>query len=189
MAKFNLPGVGEIETQGNGLSTYEFDAIRQVIDNRQSVDNVGYASTADLVDPNTGYYNLPEVDTRIRYLISASPNLESTVKTLRKYFTDIKQDEFDPTNFIVTDDKGKKFILDDKRKTNLKDVVDFGKDITQIAGSTAGAVIGSAAGPIGTVGGAGLGLAASSEAYERVAQLAGLEIDRTVGDYLATRAG
>jgi hypothetical protein len=189
MPKFNLPGVGEIETQGNGLSTYEFDAIRQVIDNRQSVDNVGYASTADLVDPNTGYYNLPEIDTHIRYLVSASPNLESTVKTLRKYFTDIKQDEFDPTNFIVTDDKGKKFIVDDKRKTNLKDVIDFGKDITQMATSTAGAVVGSAAGPVGTIAGAGLGLAAGSEAYERVAQLAGLEIDRTVGDYLATRAG
>jgi len=101
MGKFNLPGIGEIETQGNGISPFEFDAIKRAVDNRSSVNDVGYASTADLIDPNTGYYNLPEVDTHIRYLVSASPNLESTVKTLRKYFTDIKQDELDPTNFIV----------------------------------------------------------------------------------------
>jgi len=189
MPKFDLPGIGQIETSKEGITANEFDALKSIIDNRKSVDDVGYASTQDLINPRTGYYDLPEVDTKIRYLISASPNLESTVKTLKKYYKDVKQDVFDPTNFIVTDENGKNFILDDKSKTNLKDVVDVGKDITQIAASTAGAIGGSALGPAGTIGGAGLGLAAGSEAYERVAQLAGLEIDRTVGDYLTTRAG
>ena len=189
MPKFDLPGIGQIETSKEGLTGAEFDAIKGIMDNRGSVEDIGYASTTDLINPRTGYYDLPEVDTKIRYLISASPNLESTVKTLKKYYKDVKQDVFDPTNFIVTDANGKNFILDDKNKTNLKDVVDVGKDVTQIVGSTAGAVVGSAAGPVGTIGGAGLGLAAGSEAYERVAQLAGLEIDRNVGDYLTTRAG
>jgi hypothetical protein len=40
MPKFELPGVGEIQTQGEGLSTLEFDAIKQIIDNRATTSGV-----------------------------------------------------------------------------------------------------------------------------------------------------
>ena len=190
MPKFELPGVGQIETIGEGLSGLEFDALKQIIDNRSTVNDIGTEDTQSLIDPNTGYYNLPEVDTKIRFAVSAAPNLESKVKTLQKFYKDVKQDEFDASNFIVTDNNDKKFILDNKQKTNLGDVIDVGKDIFGIAGSTAGAIGGTMVAPgVGTIAGSGLGLAAGSEVYERLGQLAGTEIDRTPGEYLTTRAG
>jgi hypothetical protein len=190
MPKFELPGLGEIQTQGEGLSVLEFDAIKQIVDNRTTTSGVAMEEdTQSLIDPNTGYYNIPEVDTKIRFAVSAAPNLESKVKTLQKFYKDVKQDEFDASNFIVTDNNGKKFILDNKQKTNFGDVIDFGKDITGAITSTGGAIAGSVAGPAGTIAGAGAGLALGSELYERIGQLAGTEIDRTAGEYLATRAG
>ena len=143
MPKFELPGIGEIQTQGEGLSTLEFDAIKQIIDNRATTSGVAMEEdTQSLIYPNTGYYNIPEVDTKIRFAVSAAPNLESKVKTLQKFYKDVKQDEFDASNFIVTDNNGKKFILDNKQKTNFGDVIDIGKDITGAITSTGGAILG-----------------------------------------------
>ena len=106
MPKFELPGIGEIQTQGEGLSTLEFDAIKQIIDNRATTSGVAMEEdTQSLIDPNTGYYNIPEVDTKIRFAVSAGPNLESKVKTLQKFYKDVKQDEFDASNFIWSDMK------------------------------------------------------------------------------------
>ena len=189
MAKTFLPGIGEIETSGKGLSSDEFDALKSAVDYRKSVDNTGFeALTPDILDEKTGYYNLPEIDTKLRFALSGAPNTESVIATLKKYYPVVKADQLDPGNFIVTDKDGKKFIVDNKQKTNLKDVIDFGKDITQAVTSTVGAVKGSALGPIGTIGGAGAGMTLGGEGYERVAQLAGLEIDRTPTEYFTTRA-
>jgi len=189
MAKTFLPGIGEIETSGKGLSSDEFDVLKSAVDYRKSVDNTGFeALTPDILDEKTGYYNLPEIDTKLRFALSGAPNTESVIATLKKYYPVVKADQLDPGNFIVTDKDGKKFIVDNKQKTNLKDVVDFGKDITQAVTSTVGAVKGSALGPVGTIAGAGAGMTLGGEAYERIAQIAGLEIDRTPTEYFTTRA-
>jgi hypothetical protein len=69
--------------------------------------------------------------------------LNRKLQTLQKFFPKVTQDEYDPTNFILEDANGKKFILDDKSKTNFGDVIDEGKGITQAVTSTAGAIAGT----------------------------------------------
>ena len=74
------------------------------------------------------------------------------------------------------------------QKQTLGDVIDFGKEASQVVGSTVGAVAGTAVMPgVGTVAGAGGGMALGSEFYERLGQLAGTEIDRDLDEYLKTR--
>jgi hypothetical protein len=63
----------------------------------------------------------------LRFLLHLT--LKSKVATLEKFFTKVTQDEYDPTNFILEDANGKKFILDDKSKTNFGDVIDEGKEL------------------------------------------------------------
>ncbi len=183
MSIINVDGI-DIEIAGKEINKEEFDFIKNL--KSAGFNNPSGVSNSE-IDPNTGYYNLPEVDSKIRFAVSAAPNLKSKYKTLQKFFKDVRQDEYDPENFIVTDANDKKFILDDKSKKNLKDVIDVGKDITQVATSIGGAVAGSAAGPVGTIAGSGLGLAGGSEIYERFGQLAGTEIDRTFGEYAQSR--
>jgi len=185
MGKVKIEGV-EIEIAGDEISEEEFDFIQDLKKEYTSKLNPS-GVTDEQINPETGYYNLPEVDSRIRFAVSAAPNFKSKVATLQKFFPKVVQDEYDPTNFIVTDSNGKTFILDDKSKTNLKDVIDEGKGITQAVTSTAGALVGSVGGPAGTIAGSGAGLAGGSEIYERIGQIAGAEIDRDMSEYLKTR--
>ena len=41
-------------------------------------------------------------------------------------------------NFIVTDEDGNRFQLDNKNKTNLADAIDLGKEATELVGSMIG---------------------------------------------------
>lgn len=185
MGKIKVEGV-EIEIAGDEISKEEFDFIQDL--KKEYTSNLNPSGVTDeQINPETGYYNLPEVDSRIRFAVSAAPNFKSKVATLQKFFPKVVQDEYDPTNFIVTDSNGKTFILDDKSKTNFKDVIDEGKGITQAVTSTAGAIVGSVGGPAGTIAGSGAGLAGGSELYERIGQIAGAEIDRDMSEYLTTR--
>ena len=185
MGKIKVEGV-EIEIAGDEISKEEFDFIQDL--KKEYTSNLNPSGVTDeQINPETGYYNLPEVDSRIRFAVSAAPNFKSKVATLQKFFPKVVQDEYDPTNFIVTDSNGKTFILDDKSKTNLKDVIDEGKGITQAVTSTAGAIVGTVGGPAGTIAGSGAGLAGGSELYERIGQIAGAEIDRDMSEYLTTR--
>jgi len=186
MGKVKIEGT-EIEIAGDQISEEEFNFINDLKNEYTSKLNPSGVTDKD-INPETGYYNLPEVSSKIRFAVSAAPNFESKVKTLQKFFPKVDQDEFDPTNFIVTDANGKKYILDDKSKTNIGDVIDEGKAITQMVTSTGGAIAGSAAGPVGTIAGSGGGLALGSEIYERIGQIAGTEIDRSPEEYATTRA-
>jgi hypothetical protein len=185
MGKINIDGI-DIEIAGDEINKEEFDFINSL---KSSGSNNPTGVSDSEIDPNTGYYNLPEVDAKVRFAVSAAPNLKSKFKTLQKIFKDVRQDEYDPENFIVTDIDDKKYILDDKSKSNLKDVIDVGKEITQTITSTGGAIAGSAAGPVGAIAASGAGLALGSEIYERFGQLAGTEIDRTPEEYAQTRLG
>ena len=185
MGKVKIEGV-EIEIAGDEISEEEFDFIQDLKKEYQSNIFPSGVSEKD-INPETGYYNLPEVDSKIRFAVSAAPNFESKIKTLQKFFPKVTQDEYDPTNFIVEDSNGKKFILDDKSKTNFGDVIDEGKGITQAVTSTVGAIGGTTLGPAGTIAGSGAGLAAGSEIYERIGQMAGTEIERDIAEYAKTR--
>jgi len=185
MGKVKIEGV-EVEIAGDEISEEEFDFIQDLKKEYTSQLNPSGVEDKD-INPETGYYNLPEVDSKIRFAVSAAPNFKSKIATLQKFFPKVTQDEYDPTNFIVEDSNGKKFILDDKSKTNFGDVIDEGKGITQAVTSTVGAIGGTTLGPGGTVVGSGAGLAAGSEIYERMGQLAGTEIDRDLKEYATTR--
>jgi uncharacterized protein YozE (UPF0346 family) len=184
MGKIKFGGV-EFNIQGDEPTIEELRALKQIQKTYSEKQNPAGVSDAER-NPSTGYYDLPEVSSKIRFAVSAAPNLKSKIQTLEKFYSEVKQDPFDPSNFIVTDTNGKKFILDDKSKTNLKDVIDFGKEITQVGASTAGAILGAATGP-GAIVTAGAGMAAGSEIYERLGQLAGTEIDRDIDEYLKSR--
>jgi hypothetical protein len=185
MAKVKIEGV-EVEIAGDEISQEEFEFLTDLKKEYKSKLNPSGVSDED-INPETGYYNLPEVDSKIRFAVSAAPNFKSKVQTLQKFFPKVTQDEYDPTNFILEDANGKKFILDDKSKTTFGDVIDEGKGITQAVTSTAGAIVGTVGGPGGTIVGSGVGLAAGSEIYERMGQLAGAEIDRDLKEYATTR--
>jgi hypothetical protein len=185
MAKVKIEGV-EVEIAGDEISQEEFEFLTDLKKEYKSKLNPSGVSDED-INPETGYYNLPEVSSKIRFAVSAAPNLKSKVATLENFFSKVTQDEYDPTNFILEDANGKKFILDDKSKTNFGDVIDEGKFITQAVTSTGGAIAGSVLGPGGAVAGSGIGLAAGSEFYERIGQIAGTEIDRDIKEYATTR--
>ena len=132
---------------------------------------------------------LEEIPNKIRFLVEASPNLESKIATLKKFYPDVQVDTTQSNNFIVTNKEGNQFQLDNKNKTNLGDVIDIGKEITEIGGSIAGAVGGTAVAPgVGTVAGAGAGMALGAEVFERVGQTFGTEMLRTNKEWAAQRA-
>jgi len=148
------------------------------------------ATPSQILDMGDQYSKYEEVPTKIRFAVSAAPNLESKFATLKKFYRDVKQDEFNPDNFVVTDNSGKKFVLNKTSTTNLGDVVDLSRPIAQIGGSIAGATAaGGASLGVGTLVGAGLGQAAGTEIIEKLGKLAGTEIDRTPGEYLTERLG
>jgi hypothetical protein len=181
----NVEGLN-VEIAGDQITKEEFDFINEI--------KATYAKTPSGVaesdiDPTTGYYKLPEVDSKIRFAVAAAPNLDSKFLTLKKFFKDVKQDEYDPTNFIVTDANNKKFILDDKSKKNFKDVIDASRDIAGITGSTAAAIAAAPGGPGAVIAASGAGLAGSTELIEQLGRLAGTEIDRSLVDHAKERLG
>lgn len=141
-----------------------------------------YKPTQEILD------NLPEIPNKIRFLVEGSPNMESKIATLKKFYPQVEIDTTQSNNFILTDDKGNKFQLDNKKKTNLADFIDIGKEITEIVGSIGGAAGGSAVAPgVGTVAGAGVGMAAGAELFERVAAQYGAEMLRTNKEHASQR--
>ena len=130
---------------------------------------------------------LKEIPNKIRFLVEGSPNLESKIATLKKFYPDVQIDTNESNNFIVTDESGNKLQLDNKKKTNFGDFIDITKEITEIAGAIGGATVGSAGGPGGTVVGAGAGTALGAEVFERVAKQFGSEVLRTNKEHAAQR--
>ncbi len=57
---------------------------------------------------------LTEVPNKIRFLVEASPNINSKVATLQKFYDDVQV--LEGNNFIVTDRDGNRFQLDNKNK-------------------------------------------------------------------------
>ena len=143
-----------------------------------------YKPTQEILD------NLPEIPNKIRFLVEGSPNMESKIATLQKFYPEVEIDTTQSNNFLVTDNKGNKFQLDNKKKTNVGDFIDISKEITEIIGSMGGAAIGTATATpgVGTVVGAGAGMAAGAELFERVAQQYGAEMLRTNKEWAAQRA-
>ena len=117
MAKLKYKGL-DLEIKGEHPSIQELRAIKDLDKIYSEKVNPSGVSDQD-IDPSTGYYKLPEVPSKIRFAASAAPNLKSKIATLEKFYSKVTQDEFDPSNFIVEDTSGKKFILDDKSKTNF----------------------------------------------------------------------
>ena len=117
---------------------------------------------------------LTEVPNKIRFLVEAAPNMASKVATLKKFYADVQP--LEGNNFIVTDEDGNRFQLDNKNKTNLGDAIDLGKEAAEMVGSMIGATKGAAAGSVvpvagtaaGAVIGSGAGMAAGAEIFERV---------------------
>jgi hypothetical protein len=138
----------------------------------------------------------PEIPNKIRFLVEASPNLESKIATLKKFYPDVQVDTNQSNNFFVKDSNGKQYQLDNKKETNFGDVIDIGKEITEIIGSTVGATAGGTAGSVvpgagtaaGAVAGSGAGMAIGAEIFERVGQAFGAEMLRTNKEHLAQRS-
>ena len=68
---------------------------------------------------------LKEIPNKIRFLVEGSPNLESKIATLKKFYPDVQIDTNESNNFIVTDESGNKLQLDNKKKTNFGDLIDI----------------------------------------------------------------
>jgi len=176
----------KIEIAGDQITQEEFDFIKDI---KATYSKSPSGVSESDIDPNTGYYKLPEVDAKIRFAVSAAPNLDSKFLTLKKFFKDVKQDEFDPTNFIVTDTNDKKYILDDKSKKNFKDIIDASRDIAGITGSLGAGIAAVPGGPVAVIGASGAGLAGGTELIEQLGRLAGTEIDRSIVDHAKERLG
>ena len=58
--------------------------------------------------------SLEEIPNKIRFLFEASPNMESQIATLKKFYPQVEIDTTESNNFIVTDKDGKQFQLDNK---------------------------------------------------------------------------
>ena len=136
---------------------------------------------------------LTEVPNKIRFLVEAAPNMASKIATLEKFYANVQP--LEGNNFIVTDEDGNRFQLDNKNKTNLADAIDLGKEAAELVGSIYGAAKGGAAGSVvpvagtaaGAIVGSGVGMAAGAELFERVGQLYGAEILRTNKEWAAQR--
>ena len=86
---------------------------------------------------------LQEIPNKIRFLVEGSPNLESKIATLQKFYPKVEVDTLQNNNFIVTDDSGRQFQLDNKKEFTFGDVIDVGKEITEIIGAIGGATTGN----------------------------------------------
>ena len=192
MGLIYLEGIGQVEVEGNTLDIDTLKLVKEYQKQKTIEGGVkGIAGTASSKDRDEfGNLVAPEVSSRVRFAVSAAPNLESKVKTLKKFYDKVEQDEADPSNFIVTDKQGKKFLLDDKTKTNFGDVIDFSREAGQVVGGTVGAIKGAAFGAgVGAIPGAGVGTALGTETVEALGRLAGTDIERSIGEYAVERAG
>ena len=131
--------------------------------------------------------NLKEIPNKLRFLVEGSPNVESKVATLQKFYDKVEMHPTQKGNFIVTDETGEQFIVDNRNKTNFGDIIDMGKELTEVVGSMGGAVAGSVAGPAGTILGSGAGMALGGEVFERIAKQYGAEVLRTNKEHAAER--
>jgi hypothetical protein len=192
MGLIYLDGIGQVEVEGDTLDIETLKLVKEY-QKQKTIEGgaKGITGTASSKDRDEfGNLVAPEVSSKVRFAVSAAPNLESKVKTLKKFYDKVEQDEMDPSNFIVTDKQGKKFLLDDKTKTNFGDVIDFSREAGQVVGGTIGAIKGTAFGAgVGAIPGAGLGTAAGTETIELLGRLAGTEIERDIGDYAVERLG
>jgi hypothetical protein len=192
MGLIYLDGIGQVEVEGDTLDIETLKLVKEY-QKQKTIEGgaKGITGTASSKDRDEfGNLVAPEVSSKVRFAVSAAPNLESKVKTLKKFYDKVEQDEMDPSNFIVTDKQGKKFLLDDKTKTNFGDVIDFSREAGQVVGGTIGAIKGAAFGAgVGAIPGSGLGTAAGTETIELLGRLAGTEIERDIGDYAVERLG
>jgi hypothetical protein len=192
MGLIYLDGIGQVEVEGDTLDIETLKLVKEY-QKQKTIEGgaKGITGTASSKDRDEfGNLVAPEVSSKVRFAVSAAPNLESKVKTLKKFYDKVEQDEMDPSNFIVTDKQGKKFLLDDKTKTNFGDVIDFSREAGQVVGGTIGAIKGAAFGAgVGAIPGSGLGTAAGTETIELLGRLAGTEIERNIGDYAVERLG
>jgi len=141
--------------------------------------------------------NLNEIPNKIRFLVEGAPNVESKIATLEKFYDKIEMHPTQKGNFIVTNEDGEKLVVDNKNKTNLGDLIDISKELTEVASSAIGTVIGAGVGTVaatpgagtaaGAIVGSGAGMAVGAELYERVAQQFGTEILRTNKEHAAQR--
>jgi len=131
--------------------------------------------------------NLKEIPNKLRFLVEGAPNIESKVATLQKFYDKVEMHPTQKGNFIVTDETGEQFIVDNRNKINFGDVIDMGKELTEVVGSMGGAVAGSVIGPAGTILGSGAGMALGGEVFERIAKQYGAEILRTNKEHAAQR--
>ena len=140
--------------------------------------------------------NLNEIPNKIRFLVEAAPNMESKVATLEKFYNKVEMHPTQKGNFIVTNEEGEQLVVDNKNKTNLGDVIDVGKEVTEIVGSMVGTSAGATAGALtlnpvgvgaGAIVGSGVGMAAGAEIFEKVGQMFGTEILRTNKEHAAQR--
>ena len=141
--------------------------------------------------------NLNEIPNKIRFLVEGAPNVESKIATLEKFYDKIEMHPTQKGNFIVSNEDGEKLVVDNKNKTNLGDLIDISKELTEVAGSAIGTAIGAGAGTVaatpgvgtaaGAIVGSGAGMAVGAELYERVAQQFGTEILRTNKEHAAQR--
>jgi len=131
--------------------------------------------------------NLKEIPNKLRFLVEGAPNIESKVATLQKFYDKVEMHPTQKGNFIVTDETGEQFIVDNRNKINFGDVIDMGKELTEVVGSMGGAVAGSVIGPAGTILGSGAGMALGGEVFERIAKQYGAEVLRTNKEHAAER--
>ena len=130
--------------------------------------------------------SLEEIPNKVRFLVEAAPNMESKIATLKKFYPTVNIDTAQSNNFIVADNKGNQFQLDNKNKTNVGDLIDIGKELAEVAGSIGGAIGGTAVAPgVGTVAGSGAGMALGAELFERVGKQFGAEMLRTNKEWAA----
>jgi len=189
----DIDGLGKVELDDEKPSASTLDLINKLKNDRLIKGTVSNIGEDKLLPRNSfGQIVAPEIPSMQRFAVAAAPNLESKVATLKKMYSDVKQDPLNADNFIVTDKTGNKFQVNDVSKTNFGDVIDMARPIAQIIGSSAGAILTAptapATGGASVLAGAGLGMAAGSEFVERLGQMAGTEIERTPVEYLKDRA-
>jgi hypothetical protein len=85
MAKVKIEGV-EVEIAGDEISQEEFEFLTDLKKEYTSKLNPSGVEDKD-IDPDTGYYNLPEVDSKIRFAVSAAPNFKSKGTNSTKVFS------------------------------------------------------------------------------------------------------
>ena len=59
--------------------------------------------------------NLKEIPNKLRFLVEGAPNVESKVATLQKFYDKVEMHPTQKGNFIVTDETGEQFIVDNKK--------------------------------------------------------------------------